>query len=74
MHALKHDLPVTAWGTPIVLPKGTRVGLVKGASGTEGDLFAVSSVALLQSLTGNKHDPVYRYLFVAHSDVEESTP
>jgi hypothetical protein len=61
---LKQDHELTIWGSTITLPRGTRLSLIKNASGTEGDLWAVSSTRLLQELTGNMHDPVYRYCFV----------
>jgi hypothetical protein len=45
--------------------------LVKGASGTKDDLYAVADAKLLVDLTGNSHDPKYRYAFVDHADVGE---
>ncbi|MDQ0475255.1 hypothetical protein [Labrys wisconsinensis] len=65
-HRTNRDLPMNLWGSQAVLPKGTLVHLVKGASGigTEGDLWAVSNTKLLMDLTGNTHDPKYRYAFV----------
>lgn len=67
---LKEDHEMTLWGCTFVLPKGTQVQLIKGASGTQGDLWAVRHVKLLKELTGNHHDPVYRYCFVNSELVE----
>lgn len=72
MPALKHDVTKTLWGSEFTLPAGTDVHLIKGASGVRGDMYAVTSVKLLTQLTGNDHDPKYRYCFVEHSDVDES--
>lgn len=54
-------------GTPyrITIPAGTEVIPVEGGMGTE---WAVKSEKLLIDLTGNTHDPKYRYCFVP-SDV-----
>jgi hypothetical protein len=65
--ALKQDLHTDAWGTRITLPKGTEILEVKGTGGG----FAVKDTALLVELTGNSHDPIYRYLWVAPADVEQ---
>lgn len=70
-HRTNRDLPMVAWDTPVILPKGTLVRLIKNASGTEGDLWAVSSKKLLMALTGNTHDPKYRYCWVPADAVEE---
>lgn len=65
------DLQLTLWGAAVTLPKGTAVTLVKGGSGTEGDVYAVRDTALLVKLTGNRHDPRYRYAFVPTDAVEQ---
>ena len=70
----KRDLTLTAWGATFTLPNGTAVHKVKNASGTEGDLWAVTSTALLIDLTGNTHDPKYRYCFVPESEVAFANP
>ena len=70
MPKLNRDISMNYHGTPITLPTGTAVTLVKGASGTEGDLYAVESVKLLIELTGNTHDPKYRYAFVPADAVD----
>ncbi len=70
MSALNRDLPITLWGSEVVIPKGTKVRLIKSASGTEGDLYAVESISLLMELTGNTHDPKYRYAFVPTDAVD----
>jgi len=68
------DLELNLWGSTVTVPKGTKVRLVKGASGTKGDLYAVDSVKLLIGLTGNAHDPHYRYAFVPTDAVGETEP
>lgn len=70
MAKLNRDVSMNYHGTPITLPAGTTVTLVKEASGTEGDLYAVQSVKLLIELTGNAHDPKYRYAFVPTDAVD----
>lgn len=70
-HATNRDLKMNLWGTEVTLPEGTEVELIKGASGTEGDLYAVKSTQLLIDLTGNTHDPKYRYAFVPTDAVDE---
>jgi hypothetical protein len=67
---LKHDVTANLWGSVVTIPAGTRCELVRGASGTKGDLFAIADVAKLIELTGNAHDPHYRYAFVDNADVE----
>lgn len=69
-----HMITLMAWGTPITLPPGTRVHLVVGADGVKGDLWAVSDVKLLQELTGNAHDPKYRYLWIDAAAVKVTQP
>lgn len=59
-----HMITMKAFGSVFTLPPGTRVHLVVGADGIKGDLWAVSDVKLLQELTGNAHDPKYRYAWV----------
>lgn len=71
VHRTTRDLPLNLWGSDIILPEGTRVLQLKGASGTEGDLFAVADIAELIRLTGNSHDPKYRYAFVPSDAVSE---
>lgn len=64
-------LEMNLWGSKVMLPEGTRVHLVKNADGIKGDMYAVSSVRQLQKLTGNMHDPQYRYCFVDKEHVRE---
>ena len=52
------------------LPKGTAVVLVKGADGLKGDLWAVRDHTLIVKLTGNSHDPKYRWTWVPEDAVE----
>lgn len=68
------ELPLNLWGVEAILPAGTQVHLVEGASGTRGNLWAVSSEPLLIELSGgNTHDPKYRYAFVPEDAVEMTT-
>lgn len=67
---LKQDHEMNLWDCTFVLPKGTQVQLIKGASGTQGDLWAVRDVKFLKELTKNQHDPTYRYCFVSEEIVE----
>jgi hypothetical protein len=57
---LARDTSVTAWGTPITVPAGTRVRTAEQGTGL-GYFWAVADVPLLIQLTGNSHDPVYRW-------------
>lgn len=72
MLKLRRDLEMVLWGKAVKVPKGTLVHLVKNASSNEGDLYAISNIALLVELTGNSHDPKYRHAFVSSDEVEES--
>lgn len=68
------DLPLTLWGTDVVLPAGTEVMLLENTSGTAPfDLWAVKSEKLLMQLTGNAHDPKYRYAWVPADAVAPPT-
>lgn len=53
------------------LPAGTVVVLIKGADGIKGDLWAVRDAKVIIDLTGNTHDPIYRYTWVEAADVGE---
>jgi len=68
----KYDLEMNAFGVPITLPKGTACIFVKGASGTHGDLYAVRDAKVISDLTGNTHDPIYRYTWVDAEHLEPS--
>lgn len=57
---LKQDHTLTLWDCTFTLPAGTQMQLIQGIGGG----WAVRSVKLLIDLTGNTHDPVYRYCFV----------
>lgn len=50
----------------ITIPAGTRLVLVDQP---QGAAYAVDDVPLLIRLTGNTHDPKYRYVFVPNSIV-----
>lgn len=67
------DITLTAWANQgpnaacrFTLPAGSAVKRVEG----DGGGFAVESVPLLIALTGNSHDPHYRYVWVDESEVE----
>lgn len=66
---LKEKTGVTFGNYGITLPEGTHVKLIKGASGTEGDLWAVESFELLKELTGDEHYSDTRYCFVPTESV-----
>lgn len=51
------------------LPAGSAVKLIMNADGIKGDLFALESARQLADLTGNSHDPKYRYLWLEAADV-----
>jgi hypothetical protein len=51
----------------VTLPEGTELVLVHNGTRSE---YAVADVALLKRLTGNDHDPVYRYCFVPDEVVD----
>lgn len=69
-HRTTRDLQVNFCGSSFTLPAGTMCHLVKGASGTEGDLFAVSQSKVIADLSGNPHDAKYRYCWVPADTVE----
>lgn len=48
----------------VEIPAGTRVALIPGLDGLTGDGWVVSDIALLVKLTGNSHDPHYRYCVI----------
>lgn len=61
------------WAASFVLPKGSEVQLMEGVDGLLGNRWAVSSVKLLVALTGNAHDPHYRFVFVETGDVDQAS-
>ena len=61
------DLPMHLWGTDVVIPKGTQVMHIKGTGGG----YAVRNIELLAELTGNTHDPKYRYAWVPDDAVTQ---
>lgn len=69
------DVDVTCWANilganapRITIPKGTRVMIVDDP---QGMAYAVEDTALLARLTGNAHDPIYRYVYVPANAVED---
>jgi hypothetical protein len=50
--------------TTITIPAGTKLRLVDDPMGVA---WAVDDVQLLIELTGNSHDPIYRYVYVPNS-------
>ena len=71
MAKTNRPLEMNLWGVTTTIPEGTPVILVKGADGLMGDLWAVQSKKLLVELTGNTHDPKYRYAFVPSDAVSK---
>jgi hypothetical protein len=69
-----HAFCQTAGGNPIgdawTLPAGARVHLIKGFEGGTRDGFVAADVAQLKALSGNTHDPVYRYMQIDPLHVE----
>lgn len=61
----KRDIHTTLWGVNVVIPKGERVKFVEGNGGG----FVIEDTQLLISLTGNTHDPIYRYAWISGEDV-----
>lgn len=68
---LKRDYTMNYCGTDITLPKGTRLQLVRDRTGKR-TLYAVRYARDLVALTGNTHDPKYRYCFVPEELVDQS--
>lgn len=68
----RKQLTVTYHGSTFRLPKGTE--LIQEKDGRGFDLFAVASVQLLISLTGNTFDPIYRYCFIDARHVITASP
>jgi hypothetical protein len=64
MHRTNKDLELTAWVTAFTLPKGTIVQLIQILDGIRGGGFVVRDAKRLMNLTGNTHDPKYRYLWI----------
>jgi hypothetical protein len=71
----KTNAPVSlrAWGVVIELPAGSRVDVISGFDPLRGDGFVAADVDQLIALTGNSHDPKYRYLVVPASVVVGET-
>jgi hypothetical protein len=64
------DFPETRECPAFTLPKGASVVLVKRADGIKGDLWAVRDAKIIMGLTGNTHDPKYRWTWVPDDAVE----
>jgi hypothetical protein len=62
----KRDLPANLWGVQATIPKGSVVIHVTGAGGG----FAIADAKLLERLSGNTHDPKYRYVWIDEQEVE----
>lgn len=67
---LKCDHTVTEWGSTFTLPAGTEIMAVCRGVDMHIPLYAVKNSALLMELSGNNHDPKYRYCFVSPELVE----
>lgn len=61
------DIETNLWGSRVTIPKGTPVHFVSGIGGG----WVVSSSKLLVELTGNTHDPKYRYAWISEADVDK---
>lgn len=61
------ELDLIAFGIPIKVPAGTALVPSKGGMGVD---YAVASQAWLVAMTGNTHDPKYRFVFVPKDAVE----
>ena len=70
-HVTNKPLDMNLWGAFVTIKEGTPVILIKGADGLRGDMFAVADPRYLMDLTGNKHDPIYRYVFIENEHVSE---
>lgn len=66
---LKHAVFVNAWGVKIELPAGTRVQSVLGRNSF--CYWGVLDKELIKRLSGNTHDPNYRWLFVDDEHIEK---
>jgi hypothetical protein len=60
-------------GSTFTLPAGSHARLVKRLDGLRGDGFAAASIAQLVALTGNSHDPKYRYVPLPADAIEGET-
>lgn len=69
-YRLKRELEVNAWGAKITLPIGTKICLVIEENGG----YAVADSEWLKQVTGNTHDPEYRFLYVPADAVEIDRP
>lgn len=69
-YTLKADVKTSFYGSDITLPEGAAVVWVEGNGGG----FALASTKLLIKLTGNTHDPVYRYAWVNREQVNGAEP
>jgi hypothetical protein len=65
MAKTNRDIEAELWGSRVTIPAGTPVHFIKGAGGG----WVVSSAKLLMDLTGNTHDPKYRYAWINSNDV-----
>jgi hypothetical protein len=69
-----HELSATFDLGGGMLPLGTPVALIRGLDGRAGDGFVIADVPALVALTGNTHDPHYRYVTIRPADVCCDTP
>lgn len=63
MYRTTEDIDLDLWGASVTIPRGTAIK--KSPCG-----FFVESIRLLIKLTGNTHDPIYRYAWVPEAFVE----
>lgn len=63
MHTTNRPIKGEVFGVNITIPEGTEVINV-----TRGE-WAIRDVGLIERLTGNLHDPQYRYVWVSEANV-----
>lgn len=63
MHTTNRPITGCVFGVNVTIPEGTEVTNV-----THGG-WAVKDVGLIERLTGNLHDPQYRYVWVSEACV-----
>lgn len=70
MYFTNKDITANIFGKQATLPKGSRVLLVHHLDGLKGAGFAAGNIKQLIELSGNAHDPKYRYFVIAAADVD----
>jgi len=80
MYRTNKDLEITAFEcqapamrSKFILPAGSKAIFVRALDGVKGDGFAAGDPSQIVALTGNSHDPHYRYIPLAADDIEGET-